>query len=291
MPRRSGRVAESSGVFFAASGALLVASTKSTRSPAETGRGASDGTRGLLDALARTAMSQMAGTPRRSAALDGDAAADFLTASVLDVAGYSQSSVLTELSRRGFDAIAILDICVPKSAERLGAGWVNDDLTFTQVSAGASRLFGLCKTVGQEWDNFDGLNDDSLSILLVSFRREDHVLGPGILAQQLRRRGHSVRTLANTDASAVAERLAAGRHDCVMVSAASLVALAATMEELAALRRRMIARVPIALGGRALDYAGTIDTEGYADIVTSDPDLALSELARLRNAGSARGTP
>lgn len=207
-------------------------------------------------------------------------ATDHLTAAVLAPGDFDADGLLEDFERRGITSADLLDSCIPESARRLGQGWLDDDLSFARVSAATSRLFGLSKALASEWDNLM-VSDDSLSVLVVSFRREDHLLGPGILAQQLRRRLHSVHLMSNTDADAVRARAATGEFDCVMVSVASLVNLQTAISELQALRSESDFDLPVIVGGRALDYTSTALNDIPADLVTDDLDLALAALGDM----------
>lgn len=269
---------------------LHLANSKSARKTGTETADESAATHTLIDSLARSAMSRLASTARPTRAGDVESATIFLTRAVLDKQHYDQSEVLARLHDMHFDSERIIEECIPRTAEALGIGWSNDELSFTQVSAAASRLFGLCKEVGYEWEN-EMSSEQNLTILLVSFRREDHILGPVVLAHQLRRRGHSVRMMSNTDADDVAEQLAGGAFDCVMASAASLVALESTADELHALRHDKRMGLPIIVGGKALDYAAVTPGDVHADIVTSDLDEALGMLDDLRGARDAQVSP
>lgn len=232
--------------------------------------------RPLVDGLARSAMTQVFAGNRLKGSKRHIEAADMLTAEVLRRTGYDPDAVLDALVSRGIERTDILDICIPRSAEALGQAWVDDELGFTQVSAATSRLYGLSKAIGQEWDRLVP-EDDGLSLLVVSFRREDHLLGPGILAQQLRRRGHSVHVMSNTDADSVCDRLDETRFDCLMVSVASLVGLANANKEIGALRAMEGFDTPVVVGGRALAYMDA-SHDVLADVVTDDVDHALSQI-------------
>ena len=241
----------------------------------------------VVDRLAKSAVAAVSAGLRARKPKHAEKAAVYLTKAVLDQAGYDRAAVLDNLTQQGIDAETMLDYCIPRAAEALGTGWVEDELTFTSVSAATSRLYGLSKAVGEEWDGLAGAGD-GLNILLVSFRREDHLLGPGILAQQLRRRSHSVHAMSNTDSAAIRERLDALSFDCILVSVASLVSLDTATEELAQLRKWNCIDIPVVIGGGAFGFRSGTPEEFHVDLIESDIDVAVSKIEALRSENAGR---
>lgn len=225
-------------------------------------------------------MSRLSGDGRHREPLDSLRAAALLASRVLSSDDFDEDAVLAELLSLRIEANDILDICIPEAARALGQGWLDDELSFTRVSAASSRLFRLSKALSSEWDNLVPSND-SHSILVATFRRDDHLLGPGILVQQLRRRHHSVHLMSNTDAASVGRKVATGEFDCLMVSVASIVSLEAAIADLKSLQLQGALRIPVIVGGKALEYTTLTSDDVAADLVTDDLDLALAALPDL----------
>lgn len=212
-------------------------------------------------------------------------ASDILAAAVLAPGAYDPSDLIDRVRALGVEDDALIDICIPTAAQALGQGWLDDDLTFTQVSAAASRLFALSKVLADGW-TFENMEEPGMALLVVSFRREDHLLGPGLLAQQLRRRGHSVHVMSNADADMVAGELGRGEYEGLLVSASSLVSLDNAVKSLTRLRQTGYPDVPVIVGGRALEYSAARPDDIPADLVTSDIEAAL---AFIGSDGNERG--
>lgn len=202
-----------------------------------------------------------------------------LVTAILARGPYDHSDVLARLRAQGASDEAIIDHVVPQAAAALGEQWVDDELSFTRVSAATARLFGLSKVVARRWEDRARAGEGHM-LLLASFRREDHLLGPGLLAQQLRRRGHSIRVLSNTDADEVGRTLRSSEYDALLVSASSLVNLRRATDEVGRLRATGHLRIPVIVGGRALDYSGPTMQDIPADLVTRDIEAALAFIAK-----------
>ncbi len=196
---------------------------------------------------------------------------------VMDDNGFDEDQVAADLQSYRISLNDIIDFCIPGVALKLGDGWVDDTMSFTKVTTAASRLYGLCKSIGREWDGArPQLN--SRAILLATVERETHIIGPAVLAEQLRRRGHSVKSFPNGTAPQIAEMIATGRFDGLMISASSLIVLAQTKKAIKTLKEQKIG-VPIILGGACLGMDTDELTNTGADLVTNDIDEALDEMS------------
>lgn len=174
----------------------------------------------------------------------------------------------------------LFDYCVPAAATALGDRWHDDTLTFAEVSMASARLYRLCLS-------FEEVSDDSaahgFSILLASLKREDHIIGPALLARKLRREGNAVVLMSNCTVADIAQRSKHGNFDCLMISVASLSALDAATAAIQYLRTEGKEGLPIFVGGAALDCGVGMEQETGADLVTSDINVALDALRERRD--------
>lgn len=234
------------------------------------------GSGSLVDGLAKTVISKVSAAPLQRSHRRVEIGAKILYAAVLDRNGFDMEQVRADLSALRIPLTDIVDLCIPQVANELGVDWVEDRLSFAQVSTGSARLFGLCKAIGQEWDNIrPRLN--ARTLLLVTVEREDHILGPAVLADQLRRRGHSVFLHSNATAASICLKLKADRYDGLLISVSTTEALETAAKAIKEIRSEG-ASVLIVLGGTALTEAGIDPRSAGADLTTNNIDTALDAM-------------
>lgn len=243
----------------------------------------------LVEQLANSVIGNMASAPSNGQKRRVRVAAKTLYLAACSDRAFSNARVLDEMSALRVRDPDTLDACITEAAQHLGRDWLDDTASFASVSRASSRLFGLCKEIGQEWSNLRA-HDHSRTILVATFGREDHLIGPTLLAQRLRRKGHSVLLLQNAATSDVGERLDRGDFDCLMVSSASQVGLENVETSFRTLVRHTKKKVPFVLGGAVLEFCDANAGNFGADLVTNDEDMALRVLtgsALLSHAGAA----
>ncbi len=196
-----------------------------------------------------------------------------LYAAVTDPGAFDCVSVQADLAALRISLTDIVDQCVPDVARMLGVDWVEDRKSFAAVTSASARLYGLCKTAGQDWDNIrPGLT--SRALLLATMDREDHIIGPAVVADQLRRRGHSVQIQLNATALSLQKSVTQDLFDAVLISASSWRTLESATNSIKELRRTG-PNVLVVLGGSVLNEDGFDVTSTSADLTTNDIDAAL----------------
>ena len=101
---------------------------------------------------------------------------------------------LDALDQKLIPAEIVIDYCIPMAAEELGDDWVDDLKGFGQVTLATSRLQMILNNV-INYQNSESEIESAHGLMLIVCKDEQHTLGPSILADQLRRRGHSVKFL------------------------------------------------------------------------------------------------
>ena len=234
------------------------------------------GSGSLLDGLALSVISRVNSAPHQRRNRRIDVGSKILLAGVLDRAAFDIAVIQGDLASLRIAPTDIVDYCIPQAARDLGEGWVEDRLSFAEVSIGSARLYTLCKAISAGWDNLRP-PANTRSILLTTVDREDHILGPAVLADQLRRRGHSVHRLSNGTGPVIAEKLRNGRFDGLMISASTTHALETSGSVIKHVRGAGC-DVPIILGGHALSLNAQKAMGTGADVVTNDIEDALDAL-------------
>ncbi len=200
-----------------------------------------------------------------------------LYAAVLDKVYFDSDAIKSDLAMLRISMTDIVDQCIPQVATMLGEDWVADRLSFARVTVASARLYSLCKSVGQEWDNVR-TDIGSHAILLATIDREDHIIGPAVLADQLRRRGHSVQLHSNATAQSLGKKLAEGGFDGVLISVATRHGLELARKAITELKKDG-AETIVALGGAVLNEDGINVQNTGADVTTNDLDEALDVMA------------
>lgn len=230
----------------------------------------------LVDGLALSVILKVNASPHQHRNRRIEIGTKILLAAVLEPRVFDQEQLKSDLGALRIGLVDIVDLCIPLAAAELGEAWTEDRLSFAAVTAASSRLFGLCKSLGQEWDNIRPPMN-ARSLLLVTLNREDHILGPAVLSDQLRRRGHSVQLLSNSDPDMIECRLRQENFDGILISVSTIQALEAasgTIDRIRALGTDAL----IALGGAAIGHTNArLECTG-ADLVTNDIDRALDAM-------------
>ena len=234
------------------------------------------GSGSLVDGLARSVISKVNATPHQRRHRRIEIGTNVLYAAVLDKAPFDSDMVKSDLVTLRITMTDIVDQCIPHVAAMLGDDWVEDRLSWARVTMASARLYGLCKSVGQEWDNVQP-TADSRTILLVTLDREDHIIGPAVLADQLRRRGHSVKLHSNASGHSVRERLEQDRFDGILMSVATRHGLESASKAIREIRKSGADTI-VALGGAVLNEDGINVSSTGADLTTNDIDVALDAM-------------
>ena len=161
--------------------------------------------------------------------------------------------VLARLVGRGLSVEEIVERYIPEAARTLGDGWVNDTLSFAEVTIGASRLQETVRTYGYRY--VERGQNDSLghTLLMVTPEFEDHSLGIHVVAQRLRRNGFWAQMALRVSAEDLAELMQTHTFSAVCMSVAKGKELALVGNFVDTVRSVYRGSMPIFLGGTILD--------------------------------------
>ena len=227
-----------------------------------------------VDALARSVLKNLKPRPGPDVRGRLDEAAHWLADMSIEGGEFDCAAVCAEMDKRGILPTDIVDFCIPRASVIVGESWHYNRVSFWQVSLSGARLYGLIKRLAVEWQ-FDGHSDRRKAVLLLVPASEDHLVGPAVLADQLRRLGCSVSLVTSNDPMVVIDRVDRGAFDLLLISCGALVALENVAYLVKQLRTGCGAVPPIVLGGAALDHGSGIQTRTDVDLVTNDIGLAL----------------
>ncbi len=215
--------------------------------------------------------------------------AQWLAINCSTAGSYSHEAMLKALMQKGVSNELLIDVCIPEAARTLGKDWNDSTRSFGQVSLGTVRLQGLVQELSAQW-KFTPVMNDKPGVLVAICGDEDHILGPLVLSDQLRRLGYSVKLLLGATEQDVHYNIETGLFDMVMFSCSSVVSLENLAKVVNSLRQK-ISDLPILfLGGAVLGHAPEIEKSVAVDVIASSLTDALEQLenGQLEKAGKAK---
>ncbi len=240
----------------------------------ETARGAP-----RVDALARRVLSVLKSrpTPELHARLAefGEALLRDAQDPACDLCGMT----IARIRAARLSASDVIDFCIPEAARRLGEQWTDNTAHFTQVTLATARLQRLIGDLTMAFPD-PPAQDNRPGVLVVVCETEQHLIGPLVLASQLRRIGCSVGFLVSDDPRTVCDRIDRGLFDLVLFSCAGTHALEPIRSIVKYTRAHARVCPPVVLGGNVATEADVIKEKTGVDLVTSDPNQALALCSR-----------
>jgi methylmalonyl-CoA mutase cobalamin-binding subunit len=226
---------------------------------------------------------------RRSAA-DMVLRTNLLTGLVTAAAAESEAPLedfLRELVRQKISVAAVSDLYIPAAAGRLGDAWMDDTLSFAEVTLATARLQSMQRAISSQWsaDRADCGADPCL--LLCVAPGEQHTLGALVLLGQLRRSGVSVRLALGPTPEELAAIFAATAMDGVLISASGSARLAQLSQFVQTLRTFGPEGLRIVIGGGLIAGGRTVASLVGADAEATDIGQAL-DACGLRNRTESR---
>jgi MerR family transcriptional regulator, light-induced transcriptional regulator len=187
----------------------------------------------------------------------------------------AMEAFLRDLVRQKIPAATVADLYIPALARRLGEDWLDDRVSFMEVTLASSRMQAMLRAMGSAWTADLAGPGQSAALLLVVPPNEQHALGAMVLLGQLRRMGVSVRLSVAPDRAELRTLLAQGRYQGVLVSSATPSRLADVREVVEEVRRTGPDGLVVAVGGHVLHSGVDVKAATGADLATSDPGLVL----------------
>ncbi len=215
-----------------------------------------------------------------------------LETAVLDSDRAARSRATTAMQQAGVPWEDIADRYIPAVARHLGELWCADEMSFVEVTIGSARLQAMLREMGPEWAEETALDPRAPNVVLAQRENDNHTLGTMVVAGQLRRLGVSVRLAIGLSDDAIAETVAAGRFDAVMLSVSCSERLEVIGNLVKKIRRVAQNSPPIVVGGTHVDGTRDVRLVTGADHATSDvlEALKLCGLRVSRRRGETGGS-
>jgi methylmalonyl-CoA mutase cobalamin-binding subunit len=187
-----------------------------------------------------------------------------------------QHAVVAQLVASGVSTADVAEEYVALAARKLGEAWVDDVLSFSEVTIGAARLQEIVRALGHT----DGGGSVTVPlghrILLVIPPEEDHTLGAFVAASQFRRYGLWVHLAIGQSADEVAETVAAQDFEMIGISGAGRRSLDSVGRLVSTIKRRCPQCAPVVVGGNMCNLESRVLDLTGADFVTTNPRQAMS---------------
>ena len=200
-----------------------------------------------------------------------------LQEAVLDADPEVAKQLIHKLLSEGVRAVDLADHYIPAVSHELGNQWCIDELSFANVTIGASRLQSMLRSLGPHWSGEGTGKKAVASVLLVVPQEVYHTLGALVLGGQLRRKGLSVKLVLNGKPRDIAERVAHTIYDCVFISSSRGETLESLRRIVESVKTSAQTPLPVVIGGSILEVetAETLTALTGADFATRIPDEAL----------------
>ena len=189
---------------------------------------------------------------------------------------FDLDSALDVLDQKLIPPEVIIDYCIPLAAEELGNDWVDDLKGFGQVTLATSRLQMILNNL-INYQNSEAEIASRFGLMLIICKDEQHTLGPSILADQLRRRGQSVKLLHSADSDELVSLCKSHDFSAVLFSCAGHHSLDYINKSITSLEI-LVQRPLIFVGGKILDLEPAIRDKVAADAFTNDIELVISKV-------------
>ncbi len=191
------------------------------------------------------------------------------------------SALYAQLKRRRVTAEDVMDIYLPHAVSVIGQEWHDEVIDILHASMACARMQNLLREMGRAWVSDRSGRVDDGRVLLTLPEGEQHSLGAMLAANQLRRRGVSVKVALLPKPAELAELMQRSRFHAVFISASNESSLLPCARMVRDLRRSAEYHAPIIVGGGLVssaiegnDPARIAEVTG-ADMVTSDIERAL----------------
>ena len=188
---------------------------------------------------------------------------------------------LDALDQKLIPAEIIIDYCIPMAAEELGDDWVDDLKGFGQVTLATSRLQMILNN-SINYQNSEAESASAHGLMLIVCKEEQHTLGPSILADQLRRRGHSVKFLHSANSKELITLCKDHEFSAVLFSCSGHHSIDYITKSINLIKQEVAQKPLIFLGGKILDLEPEIENIIDADEFSNDLDVVISKIENYK---------
>ncbi len=185
------------------------------------------------------------------------------------------SGLLTEIRRARISRAALSDVYIPIAARRMGQAWLDDELSWVEVTIGVGRMQSLLREIGAAWVADQAGDTGHGTVMFIVPDREQHTLGPMVAIGQLRRFGVSVCLRIAPSFGELRDLMAARQFDGIMISVATKEKLESVSRTVQFLKTINGSSTPIVVGGAVMSKVEDPASCTGADFSSNDIGAAL----------------
>ncbi len=172
----------------------------------------------------------------------------------------------------------LTDTYIPEAARRMGDDWLDDKLSWLDVSIATARLQSLVREISAAWtaDQADSLSLGA--VLLLVPEGEQHTLGPMVVMGQLRRLGISVCLRIGVSQRELNNLLDQRQFDGILISVATearLHSAAVLIKTLRTMRKKL---PEVIIGGPIVLENPSLAASAGADYTCADVGTAMEAI-------------
>jgi len=223
---------------------------------------------------------------------------DLLVDAFLSDRDETRHALFSKMRHGGFSIEDIIDVVLPRVARAAGRRWMDDDISFAEVTIATARLQETARALRSGSPVRATLRHGSEGeamraqprVLLIIPRVEDHTLGTFVVADQMRRHGCTVEIAMDMHPRQIAEKVQKNRYCMIGITAAGRRTLASTKELVETIKASVTRVTPVVLGGSVIEGEGNLKAMTGVDHVVRDVPSALRACGLMtRNEGATPG--
>jgi methylmalonyl-CoA mutase cobalamin-binding subunit len=203
-------------------------------------------------------------------------------AAALSGSAQSFDELLGHFRRTHISLAMLADVYIPEAARRMGEDWLDDRLSWLEVSIGVARLQNLLREISTAWSADQAESLGHGAVLLLIPEGEQHTLGPMVAMGQMRRMGVSVCLRIAPSPRELTHLLDQRPFDGILISVATdarLQSAIALIKLMRAMRKKL---PPVVIGGPIVQEKPQLVSCAGADFSCIDIDTAMKSIG-LKN--------
>lgn len=195
----------------------------------------------------------------------------------------ARHSIIRRMREDGLSVENIIDVVLPEVARQAGQRWMDDEISFADVTIVTARLQEAVRALGRVRRGGQGtrevaetaLANARARVLLIIPRTEEHTFGTFVLADQIRRHGFEVDIAMDLHPRQIAEKVRKTRYQMVGITAAGRRTLASAKELVETIKTSVTRVTPVVLGGSVVGEGKDLKALTGVDHVVDDGPSAL----------------
>ncbi|MEM6888186.1 MAG: hypothetical protein AAF636_08610 [Pseudomonadota bacterium] len=201
---------------------------------------------------------------------------DHLSRAILARGAFDAAALLDQLRGHRLTLDAVIDLYVPAAATRLGQDWIDDGLSFADVTIGAMRLQALLGEAFEREQTDPFHCEPLLQAMIVVPQGEQHFLGASVLAAQLRRMGCHVSMSFDEEIGVLHTRLLTEAPQLVLISCGSDETVESVAQTVQGVKSSLPPASSLVIGGAGVRDNKKLRERTGVDLVTNQAGDAVA---------------